>query len=177
MKKIFLLLSCCLGLSSLNAQLRFSLLTQRDANKKAKANVVTLVDGKDKIDYTWNDTTMRDPETTKILFEAQKGDTLYAFLYVATFSKVTTTSINGKCVAGKEKRLFFVKWDRTNNQAKWKNKSIESCLLNVTLMSKEEELNDWDKQSPLVIKTHKANAFVDLTFDPAKFWEGIKSEQ
>lgn len=175
MKKTSILFCLLILAYGLNAQLRFSVQTQRDPAKKTKANVLTLVDGSDKVDYTWNDTTMRDPETTKVLFEKQKGDTLYALLYVATFSKVTTTSSNGKCVAGKEKRLFFVKWSRTNNQAKWKNKSIESCLLNVTLMSNENEITSWDKSSPLLIKTHKANAFVDLTFDPSLFWEGIRS--
>lgn len=175
MKKAGILICLIILAGSLSAQMRFSVQTQRDATKKAKANVLTLVDGSDKVDYTWNDTTMRDPETTKILFEKQKGDTLYALLYIATFSKVATTSANGKCVAGKEKRLFFVKWSRSNNQAKWKNKSIESCLLNVTLMSNETEISSWDKSSPLVIKTHKANAFVDLTFDPSVFWEGIHS--
>jgi hypothetical protein len=175
-KTIYLILFCTSVLVS-QAQLRFSAKTIRDDAKKAKHNVLTLIDGKDKIDYTWNDTVVRDPETTSVLFEKQKGDTLYALLYVGTFSKVTTSSANGRCFSGKEKRLFFVKWSRTDNQAKWKNKCLESCLLSVTNMTKDETLTNWDKTSELVFKTLKANAFVDLVFDPAKFWEGVKSVQ
>jgi hypothetical protein len=175
MKKLayFIILSTLV--CSATAQLRFSVKTERDANKKTKGNVLTLVDGKEKVDYTWNDTITRDPETTKVLFEKQKGDTLYALLYISTFSKVATTSANGRCVAGKEKRVFFVKWARKTNQAKWKNKCVESCLLNVTNMTTEETITTWDKKTELVFKTLKANEFVDLSFDPNKFWEGLKS--
>jgi hypothetical protein len=178
MKKVTFLLALCLSTFLTSAQLRFSMVTVKDSlTKKSKHNVLTLLNGKEQINYTWNDTIVRQPEKTIVLFEEQKNDTLYALLYISTFSKVTTTSANARCFAGKEKRVFFVKWSRKDNQAKWKNKCVESCLLSVTNMTKDETISSWDKKSELVFKTLKANTFVDLVFNPSRFWEGLKSVQ
>lgn len=113
--------------------------------------------------YCANDSICKDPEVSKILFEKAKGDTTYMLIYVDAFSK--SKSDAGLCNGGKETKLFFTKWNTKTNQAKWKQKTIASCLKGVTNMTKGS-IVDWDKTSPLLISFNRGPNFYDITFDP-----------
>ncbi len=122
--------------------------------------------------YCINDSLCKDPEVVKVLFEQQKGDTNYVLIYVDAFSK--SKSDGGVCNAGKETKLSFVRWNTKTNQAKWKHKSINSCLKTITNMTKEPIL-DWDKTSTLTINYHRGSSFYELKFDPQNPHLGLQS--
>jgi hypothetical protein len=122
--------------------------------------------------YCMNDSILKEPETSKVLFEQTKGDTTYMLIYVDAFSK--SKSDGGLCNAGKETKLFFVRWNIKENKAKWKQKMISSCLKGTTNMTKEPIVN-WDKSAPLVVSYHRGSTFYDLKFDPQKPELGMQS--
>jgi hypothetical protein len=122
--------------------------------------------------YCVNDSICKDPEVSKILFEQTKGDTTFMLIYVDAFSK--SKSDGGLCNAGKETKLFFVRWNTKVNHAKWKQKTIASCLKGITNMTKEPVVN-WDKSGPLVVSYHRGSTFYDVTFDPQHPELGLQS--
>ncbi|MCE3226899.1 MAG: hypothetical protein K0S32_1450 [Bacteroidetes bacterium] len=122
--------------------------------------------------YCVNDSVLRDPEVSKLLFEQTKGDTTFALVYVESFSK--SRNDGGLCNSGKEIKLFFARWNIKENRAKWKQKTITSCTKGITNMTKEPIVN-WDKSAPLVVSYHRGSTFYDIKFDPQKPELGIQS--
>lgn len=122
-----------------------------------------------------NDSICKDPEVTKVLFEQVKGDTNYVLVYVDAFTK-SKTDKGALCGSGHEIKLTMVRWNIKTNQAKWKNKVINSCYRTITNMTKTP-IVDWDKSSVLTISYHKGSDFIDVTFDPAAPEKGLQSNQ
>ena len=133
---------------------------------------VNLVSSGTIFNYCINDSICRDPEVSKILFETKQGDSTYVLVYVRAFSKPDDKPA---CDAGKEVKLFFVRWNTVTNKALVKIKTVESCMRGITNMTKES-LDEWDKTSPFIFKYHKgAQNFIDLKFDPQNFLLGLQS--
>ncbi|MCW3075514.1 MAG: hypothetical protein JWO32_123 [Bacteroidetes bacterium] len=122
--------------------------------------------------YCVNDSICKDPEVSKVLFQESKGDTTYVLIYVDAFSK--SKSDGGLCNAGKETKLFFARWNTKTNQAKWKQKTIASCIKGVTNMTKEP-VADWNKSGILTVSYHRGSNFYDIKFDPQHPELGMQS--
>lgn len=143
------------------------------ANSKERIQLCINIASKDtNLTYCTNDSTLRDPEDAKILFEQTKGDTTYMLILVEAFTK--NKNDGGLCNGKKETKLFFAKWNQTTNTAKWKQKNISSCAKGITNMTKGA-VEDWDKSSPLKVSYHRGSSFYDLTFDPSKPELGFQS--
>jgi hypothetical protein len=106
------------------------------------------------------DSTTRDPEFAKVLFNEQKGDSVFQLIYVYAFSKQ-----GGNCNGEKEAKIMFVRWNTKENRASWKSKLINSCAKTVTNMTKTP-IEDWDGKSKLVIEYHRGSNFYEIAFDP-----------
>jgi hypothetical protein len=154
----------------------FAVYTKKAHTKKERTKLcINLVCKDTVLNYCMNDSLCRDPETSKILFEQRKGDTLYVLVFIDGFSKPDAALDDGRCGAGKETKLVFCRWNTKTNQAKWKQRNISSCLRGVTNMSQDAVAN-WDKTSPLVVNYHRGSSiFVELKFDPEKFELGLQS--
>jgi hypothetical protein len=124
------------------------------------------------LNYCMNDSLCKDPEVSKILFEQKQGDTTYVLVYVQAFSKPLDKV---DCDAGKELKLFFVRWNTKTNKAVVKFRNVESCMKGITNMTAEPILN-WDRTSVLLVKYYRSGEkFVELTFDPQKYLLGLQS--
>lgn len=133
---------------------------------------LNLVSADTVLNYCVNDSICKDPEVSKILYEQKQGDSTYVLVYVKAFSKPVDKP---DCDAGKEVKLFFVRWNTKTNKALVKQKTIESCMKGITNMT-EGSILDWDKSSALTFKYYKSGGkFVDLKFDPQQFLLGIQS--
>lgn len=118
------------------------------------------------LNYCMNDSICKDPEVSKILFESQKGDTTYVLIYVDAFSKIGDDY--PQCNAGKETKLVFVRWNTKTNKAKWKQKTICSCVRHIVNMTKEPILN-WDRSKVLVASYYISGTdFPEIKFDPSR---------
>jgi hypothetical protein len=115
------------------------------------------------------DSTTRDPEFAKVLFNQQKGDSVYQLIYVYAFSKQ-----GGNCTGDKESKVMFVRWNTKVNRASWKSKLINSCAKTVTNMTKSP-IEDWDGKSRLVIEYHRGSNFYEIAFDPEHPELGLQS--
>ncbi|MCE3259311.1 MAG: hypothetical protein K0S12_952 [Bacteroidetes bacterium] len=149
--------------------------TTKYPKKNSKERIqlcINIVNKDTNLLYCTNDSILKEPEVSKVLFEQTKGDTTYMLIYVDAFSK--SKSDGGLCNAGKETKLFFARWNIKENKAKWKQKSIASCLKGITNMTKEPIVN-WDKSAPLVVSYHRGSTFYDIKFDPQKPELGIQS--
>jgi hypothetical protein len=154
----------------------FAVYTKKARTKKERTKLcINLVCKDTVLNYCMNDSLCTDPETSKILFEQRKGDTLYVLVFIDGFSKPDAASDDGRCSAGKETKLVFCRWNTKTNQAKWKQRNISSCLRGLTNMS-QDAVTNWDKTSALVINYHRGSSiFVELKFDPEKFELGLQS--
>lgn len=143
----------------------FRVYTKR-ANPKKKGDKMQLcinIVAKDtNLVYAMNDTIIKDPETYKLLFNKTIGDTVYQLMYVDSYNKT-----GGACSGGKETKLWFVRWNAPAGKAVWKAKTINSCHKTITNMTKQN-IMEWDATSPLILSYNKGDAFIDVTFDPAK---------
>lgn len=119
-----------------------------------------------------NDSICKDPEVAKVLFEKLVGDTNYVLIYVDAYSK--SKSDGGRCNAGKETKITFVRWNVKTQASKWKHRTISSCLKTITNMTKTS-IADWDKSSELIMNYHRGANFYDIKFDPAKPQLGLQS--
>jgi hypothetical protein len=113
--------------------------------------------------YCVNDSICKDPEIKKLLFEKTVGDSTYMLIFVQAYTK--SKSDGGVCNAGKETKLFFVRWNTKTNTAKWKTKYINSCIKTITNMTKEK-ITEWDKKSVLTVSYHRGSNFYEIKFDP-----------
>jgi hypothetical protein len=120
--------------------------------------------------YCVVDSLMKDPEYGKVIFEKQKGDSVYVLLYVYAFSKT-----GGNCNGEKEAKLFFVRWNVVEGRAVWKNKYINSCAKTITNMTKTP-IEEWDGKTKLVVEYHRGN-FYEIAFDPEHPELGIQNNK
>ena len=151
----------------------FAVYTKRSKIKTEKMKLcINLVSPDTIFNYCINDSLCRDPEVSKILWEKKQGDTTYVLVYVRAFSKPEDKPA---CDAGKEVKLFFVRWNTHTNKSIVKLKNVESCMRGITNMTKES-VDSWDTTSPLIFKYHKgAQNFVELKFDPQQYLIGLQS--
>jgi|GEM_PF-2351401 len=156
-----------------NIPKEFAAYTKRSKIKPHKMKLcINLVSPENIFNHCVNDSLCRDPEVFKILFEKKQGDTTYVLVYVRAFSKPDDRP---SCDAGKEVKLFFVRWSTKTNKALVKQKTIESCMRNITNMTKEL-LDEWDGKSPFIFKYHRGGQnYVDLKFDPQNYLVGLQS--
>lgn len=124
---------------------------------------INLANKDTNLTYCVNDSICKDPEIKKVLFEKVAGDTTYMLLFIQAFTK--SKSDDGVCNAGKETKLFFVRWNTKTNTAKWKAKYINSCIKTITNMTKEK-ITEWDKNSVLTVNYHRGSNFYEIKFDP-----------
>jgi hypothetical protein len=152
----------------------FKVYTQKPKQKKDRTKLcINLVCADTVLNYCMNDSICRDPEVSKILFEEKRGDTTFVLVYVDAFSKPSEE--NPQCNSGKETKLFFVKWNTKTNQAKWKQRTVSSCMKGVTNMTKEP-ISNWDKSAPLVVNYYKGGSdFIEIKFDPLQPQLGFQS--
>jgi hypothetical protein len=155
----------------------FAVKTKKTKSNKERMklclNLVSL-DSMVVLNYCVNDSVLRDPEVSKILFQKTQGDSTYTLVYVAAFSKPKDKV---ECDAGKEIKLFYVRWNTSTNKAIVKQKIIESCMRGIVNMTKEPIIN-WDGNSALVINYYRgATDFIDLKFDPQNFLLGLQSNK
>lgn len=132
---------------------------------------INIVTKDTNLTYCVNDSILRDPEVSKVLFEKQKGDTVYILILVEAYNKTINT-----CGKEKEAKLFFARWNVKENRAIWKSRTFSSCAKTITNMTKTP-VADWDKTSVLTISYHRGSNFVDIFFDPNAFEKGIQSSK
>jgi hypothetical protein len=119
--------------------------------------------------YAMNDTIIKDPEVSKLLFNKTIGDTVYQLIYVDAFTKT-----GGACSGGHETKVWFVRWHAPAGKAIWKAKTINSCYKTITNMTKTDPFN-LDGKSPLLFSYNKGSQFIDVTFDPEKCKLGFQT--
>lgn len=139
--------------------------------KPALRLCINLPGGDSTLNYCMVDSLVRDPEKFKILFQKKDADSTFALIYVSAFTKDPERP---ECVAGKESKLYFIRWNTKTNKAIVKQRYIESCYKTITRLS-DENLMEYDGNSPLKLTYNRGAAFIDLTFDPANFRAGIQS--
>ena len=117
------------------------------------------------LNHCVNDSLCKDPEVSKLLFESQKGDTMYVLIFVDAFTKAGDDY--PQCNSGKETKLVFARWNTKTNKAKWKQKTISSCIRNIANMTKDPIIS-WDGTSILTVNYYKGGSdFDEIKFDPA----------
>lgn len=121
--------------------------------------------------YCVVDSIMKDPEYSKVIFQQQKGDTVYVLLHIYAFSK-----LGGNCNGEKEQKLYFVRWNTIEGRAVWKNKYINSCAKTITNMTKNP-IEQWDGKSKLVVEYHRGTNFYEIAFDPEHPELGIQNNK
>lgn len=151
----------------------FKVYTKRSKLKKEKMKLcLNLVSGDSILNYCVNDSILRDPEVSKVLFQQKAGDSTFVLVYVSAFSKAPDKP---ECTAGKETKLFFVRWSTQTGKAIVKQRSIESCMRGITNMTIDPIIN-WSGQSPLVVSYHKGGTtFSELKFDPDHYLLGLQT--
>lgn len=123
--------------------------------------------------HCMNDSIVKDPEISKLLFDKTIGDTTYMLIYIDSYTKLASKPA---CAGGKETKFYFVKWVVGKSKPVFKAKTIASCYKGVTNMTKTPIL-EWDKQSILTASYHKGSSFVDINFDPANPQKGLQSSK
>jgi hypothetical protein len=151
----------------------FKVYTKKPKKKEDRMKLcLNLVSGDSIFNYCMNDSTLRDPEISKILFEQKDGDSTYVLVYVEAFSKPKDKP---SCDAGRERKLFYVRWNTKTNKAIVKQKYFESCMKNITNMSKEP-VASWDGTSVLTVNYYRGGInFTEFTFDPKKYLLGFQT--
>lgn len=151
----------------------FMVYTKRPGKKEKRMKLcLNLVNGDSIFNYCMNDSVLRDPHVTKILFEKKNADSTYVLVYADAFSKPKEKP---SCDAGHERKLFFVRLSNTTNKAIVKQKYIESCMKNVTKMSKDD-ITEWDGNSILTVSYYRGGInFMELKFDPQNYLLGMQS--
>lgn len=129
-----------------------------------------LKNGKDSLVYCSKDSTCKEPEKAVVLHEAKKGDSTFVLILVQAFTKTKGL----ECLGGIERKLYFVSWHPASQQGKWKSKYINSCVKTITDMSKPP-IEEWDKNSSLIINYHRGTGFYEMTYDPQKPELGLQA--
>lgn len=150
----------------------FAVYTIRYKYKKPSMKLcLNLVSEGKSFNYTTVDSLVRDPEKSKVLFQQAEGDSVYTLVYVMAFTKDNDVP---QCYAGKEIKLFFVRWNKTDGKGIVKQKYVESCYKTITRLG-EVQIEDWTGAEPLKVTYNRGSHFYDLSFDPANFKLGMQS--
>ena len=151
----------------------FRVYTKRSVSKKEKMKLcLNLVSGDSVLNYCVNDSILKDPELSKVLFQQKTADSTYILVYVSAYSKA---SDKPECNAGKEVKLFFVRWNTQTGKAIVKHKYIESCMKGITNMT-IDPIDSWAGQAPLTVSYHKGGtAFSEIKFDPENYRLGLQT--
>jgi hypothetical protein len=151
----------------------FMVYSKKPKTKEEKMKLcLNLVSGDSVLNYCVNDSLCKDPEVAKIIFEEKNGDSTFVLVHVQAFSKPLDKP---SCDAGKEVKLFFVRWNTKTNKAIVKQKSIESCMRAITNMTKEP-ISNWDGTSVLTLNYHRGGQnYVEVKFDPKQYKLGFQS--
>lgn len=150
----------------------FYVATKRPTKEGDKMKLcINLVARDTNLLYCMVDSVLKDPEYSKVIFQSQKGDTVYTLLHVYAFSK-----LGGNCNGEKETKLFFSRWNTVEGKAVWKNKYISSCAKTITNMSKTP-IEQWDGKSKLIVEYHRGTNFYEIAFDPEKPELGIQNNK
>lgn len=150
----------------------FAVYTIRYKYKKPGMKLcLNLVSNGNKMNYSYADSLVRDPEKTKVLFQQTEGDSVYTLVYVAAFTKDPDLP---QCSAGKEVKLFFVRWSTKDGKGIVKQKYVESCYKTITRLG-DLVIEDWAGTEPLKVTYNRGTYFYDVTFDPANFKMGLQS--
>jgi hypothetical protein len=159
----------------IKAKRQFAAYSKKVKTKKGTSRqklCIQLVHKDSLLNYCINDSILRDPEVSKVLFTREERDTTYMLILVDAFSKPADKP---SCDAGKETKLFFVRWNINKRKAVWNQRTVSSCMKGITNMTKNS-IADWDGASPLVVNYHRGGtAFVELTFDPEKYKAGMQT--
>jgi hypothetical protein len=143
------------------------------AKSKERIQLCINIANKDtNLTYCINDSTLRDPEDARLLYQQSKGDTTYMLIYIDAFTK--NKNDGGLCNGKKETKIVFARWNHKTNTAKWKQRNIASCSKGITNMSKGV-IEEWDKTSLLKLSYHRGSTFYDVSFDPEKPEAGLQS--
>lgn len=157
----------------IRAERKFGVYTRKAKCTDNKMRLcVQLTSPKSVFELCVADSACKYPEKYKILFEKQQGDTNYVLVHVEGFSKEVDMPT---CNAGKEIKLFYFRWNTSTNKAIWKQRTISSCVKNVTNMTKEP-IGNWDGKSVLTLNYYRGgSAFIELKFDPDNYLLGFQS--
>lgn len=158
----------------IKASKKFAVYTKRPKGvKDRRAKLcINLVSGDTTLNHCFNDTTCRDPEVARVLFERKDGDTTYVLVFADAFTKIPDMV---ECASGKETKLFFVRWNTSTNKALWKTKTISSCLKGVTNMT-NFSIAEWDGAEALVLNYYRGGTnFVEIKFDPQAYKLGFQT--
>ena len=119
---------------SLKAERKFGVYTRkpRKSDKRMKL-CINLVSPTAMYNLCVNDSICKYPEKSRILFEKSEGDSTFALVFVEAFTKVNDRP---QCDAGKETKLFFIRWNTNTNKATWKQRTVSSCIKVITNMTK-----------------------------------------
>jgi len=153
---------------------KFAVYNKRNSGKidNQKKYCIQLVSDSAIHTYCSMDSTVKNPEITKVLFNKQVGDTNYVLVFIDGFTKVPEKI---ECVAGKETKLVYFRWNTKTNKSIVKIRTINSCLKAITNMTKDN-IADWDGASILTVNYHRGGVkFVEVKFDPAQFLLGFQS--
>ncbi len=157
----------------IKTQRKFGVYTRKPKKSDNKMRLcVNLVSLENVFELCVADSACKYPEIYKILFEKKNADSTYVLVYVEAFTKENDKPA---CDAGKEIKLFFVRWNTQTNKTIWKQRTISSCVKNVTNMTKEP-ITNWDGVSLLTLNYHRGgNNFIELKFDPQNYLLGFQS--
>lgn len=158
---------------SIKAERRFGVYTRKPRKPDNRMKLcINLVSPASMLNLCINDSVCKYPEKSKILFEKTDGDSTYVLVFVEAFTKVNDKP---SCDAGKETKVFFIRWNTKTNKAVYKVRTVSSCIKVITNMTKEP-IMDWDGSSPLLLKYHKGgDNFVEVKFDPQNYLLGFQS--
>ena len=152
---------------------QFMVYTKKPKQKTERYKLCFNLVNKDTVlNYCVNDSLCKDPEVSKILFETKMGDSTYVLIFVDAFTKAGDDYPN--CNSGKETKLVFVRWNTKTNKAKFKQKTVSSCLRNIVNMTKDPIVN-WDGSTVLEVNYYKGGSdFPVIKFDPAQPLLGLQ---
>jgi hypothetical protein len=96
----------------------FYVVTKRPTKEGDKMKLcINLVAKDTNLLYCVVDSIVKDPEYSKVIFQQQKGDSVYVLLHIYAFSK-----LGGNCNGEKEQKLYFARWNTVEGRAIWRNK-------------------------------------------------------
>lgn len=159
--------------AELKAERKFGAYTRKPKKSDNRMKLcLNLVSAESMLELCVPDSACKYPEKYKILFEKKDMDTTYVLVFVEAFSKLEERS---SCDAGKETKLFYVRWNTKTNRATWKQRTVSSCIKGVTNMTREP-ITNWDGISALTLNYYRGGTnFIELKFDPKNYLLGFQS--
>jgi hypothetical protein len=157
----------------IKAQRKFGVYTRKARKPDNRMKLcINLVSPASVLNLCINDSICKFPEASKILFEKTNNDSTYVLVFVEAFTKAIDKP---SCDAGRETKLFYIRWNTKTNKAIWKQRTVSSCIKVVTNMTREP-ITNWDGVSTLIVNYYRGGKnFVELRFDPNNYLLGFQS--